>query len=443
MMEYRETMHDHYGQVFEVSRVVFRQTTPHHDLVIFENPLFGRVLALNGSIQTTSRDNHVYHEMFAHVPILAHGRAESVLVVGGGDGGSLREVLKHPLRRAVLVDIDRAVIDLCTAHMPELPQGAFADPRAEIVIADGFDYMAGDGERFDVIVVDSTDPEPASEPLFSAAFYAACHRRPGPRRGAGDDGGHAVPAAGGAGAEPRGWAAAFADASFYFAQVPSYTGGALAYGWATDDTALRGLDRATIAGRLAASAVATAYSSAEIHVARLRCRAMSPGCWRQVEPVAAPPRSGRAPAAIGFLHPVQRRLHRLRRGAGQRVAGSLVRVARVDVAHPQLGLRQRRMAPPLAADRIGVVDRVGQRLAQDVGDLELAGGIGLVERAEDLVGQPAAVQSLAEVFVDVMHQVVRHVGAHRRVVRKGHHVQLGHRARLLPADRTIRIKSAA
>lgn len=266
MIEYRETMHDHYGQLFEVSRVVYRETTAHQDLVIFETPLFGTVLALDGAIQTTTADNAIYHEMFAHVPILAHGAVRRVLVVGGGDGGSLREVLKHPVERAVLVDIDRAVIDLCARHMPALPDGAFGDPRAEIVIADGARHVAATDERFDVIIVDSTDPPGPSEVLYTEAFYADCRRCLTP-------GGVLVTMSGTPFLQPgllrQGHArlgAVFADAGCYFAAVPSYTGGPLAFGWASDDPALRRLDAATIAGRLPPGLV-TDYYTPEIHVA--------------------------------------------------------------------------------------------------------------------------------------------------------------------------------
>ncbi len=267
MIEYRETMHDHYGQHFAVSRVVYRETTPHQDLLIFETPLFGRVLALDGSIQTTTRDNHIYHEMFAHVPILAHGAVRRVLVIGGGDGGSLREAVKHDLEQAVLVDIDRAVIDLCREHMPDLPQGAFEHPRARIVIADGFRFVAETDLRFEVIIVDSTDPPGPSEVLFSPEFYARCKRCLTP-------GGVVVTMAGTPFLQPGLLQQSlghlrdlFADTACYLSAVPSYTGGLLAMGWASDDPALRALDVETLRNRFAAAGIATRHYTPEIHVA--------------------------------------------------------------------------------------------------------------------------------------------------------------------------------
>lgn len=267
MIEYRETMHDNYGQCFAVSSIIHRQTTAHQDLIIFETPLFGKVLALDGSIQTTTRDNHIYHEMFAHVPILAHGAVRKVLIVGGGDGGSLREVVKHKLDAAVLVDIDRAVIDLCTEYMPELPHGAFTHPQARIVIEDGFRFVGETEERFDVIIVDSTDPPGPSEILYSPEFYARC-------KGCLTPGGVIVTMNGTPFLQPGMLAdskarlgALFADVSFYYSAIPSYTGGLLAMGWASDNPALRTLDAGTLARRFAESGIVTRHYTPEIHVA--------------------------------------------------------------------------------------------------------------------------------------------------------------------------------
>ena len=101
-----------YAQRFRVSRVVHREKTQFQDLLIFETPAFGRVLALDEIVQTTEGDEFIYHEMLAHVPLLAHGRAKGVLIIGGGDGGVLREVLRHPVDKVTMVEIDGRVIDL-------------------------------------------------------------------------------------------------------------------------------------------------------------------------------------------------------------------------------------------------------------------------------------------------------------------------------------------
>src|SRR5690606_13471545 len=123
-------------------------------------------------------DEFIYHEMMAHVPMLAHGGAREVLIVGGGDGGVLREVLKHgSARRAVMVEIDRQVIDVCRTHLPSLGGNAFADSRTEIVIDDGPAFLRRTSETFDVILVDAPDPVGPGQTLFSSGFLRFCHAR--------------------------------------------------------------------------------------------------------------------------------------------------------------------------------------------------------------------------------------------------------------------------
>jgi spermidine synthase len=265
MMQFAETLHRGYGQHFEVTQVLYREKTDFQDLVIFENPVFGRILALDGVIQTTERDNHIYHEMLAHVPILAHGAAQDVLIIGGGDGGTLREVVKHPLRRATMVEIDGAVIELSKRYLPKLSAGAFDDPKAEIVIADGLKFVAESERRFDVIIVDSTDPIGPGEVLFTERFYRDCKRCLTP-------GGILVTQNGVPLFQPEevtsGYSklsGLFADVSFFLAAVPTYAGGAMALGWASDDKALRRLSVETLHPRFEASGIATRYYSPAVH----------------------------------------------------------------------------------------------------------------------------------------------------------------------------------
>lgn len=265
MMVFSETLHAGYGQHFTVDQVLFREKTAFQDLVIFCNPVFGKVLALDGVIQTTERDNHIYHEMLVHVPLFAHGAARDVLIIGGGDGGTLREVVKHPVASAVMVEIDPAVFELSKAHLPELSDGAFDHPAAEIVIADGLKYVAETERRFDVIVVDSTDPIGPGEVLFTEQFYRDCKRclRPG---------GIVVTQNGVPFLQRdelltshRRLSGLFADVSFYTAPVPTYSGGAMTLGWATDDAALRRLSADTLRSRVAAVNPATRHYTADIH----------------------------------------------------------------------------------------------------------------------------------------------------------------------------------
>jgi spermidine synthase len=144
-------------------------------MLIFKNGLYGTVLVLDGVVQTTEKDEFVYHEMITHVPMLQHGNAQNVLIIGGGDGGSLREVLKHKtVKKAVLIDIDTQVIELSKKYLPNHSQGAFDNPRAEIIIADGCKFVKETKEKFDVIICDTTDPIGPGKVLFTEEFYNDC-----------------------------------------------------------------------------------------------------------------------------------------------------------------------------------------------------------------------------------------------------------------------------
>lgn len=262
---FEETLHDDFRQRLRVSRVLYQDKTDHQDLIVFENPSLGRVLALDGVVQTTEADEHIYHEMLVHVPILAHGGVESVLIVGGGDGGSLREALKHERVAPTMVEIDPGVIELCREHLPSLSDGAFENPRAELVIADGAKFVAESDRRFDVIVIDSTDPIGPGEVLFGEAFYAGCKRCLNP-------GGILVTQNGVPFVQPeeivdshRRLSRLFADVAFYLAPVPTYNGGFMAFGWASDDPAPRRAGRETVAARYEASGIETRYYNPDIH----------------------------------------------------------------------------------------------------------------------------------------------------------------------------------
>ncbi len=172
---FSETLYPDYQQRHLVERVLYEEKTEFQELVIFESPRFGRVLALDGVVQTTERDEFVYHEMLTHVPILAHGAAKRVCIIGGGDGGAMEEALKHPgIETVTLVEIDPKVVELTKQYIPSIPGKAFDDPRAELVIADGREFVKNPPAPYDVIIVDSTDPIGPAQVLFEQDFYADC-----------------------------------------------------------------------------------------------------------------------------------------------------------------------------------------------------------------------------------------------------------------------------
>lgn len=190
-----------------------------------------------------------------------------MLIVGGGDGGVLREVLKHDVERATVVEIDDVVIRVCRAHLPGISAGAFDDPRAEVVIADGVRFMEETAATFDVIVVDSTDPIGPAKALFGERFYGACKARLAPGGVLVTQSGVPFLQDGEAGETIRRLRPHFADVSFYLTVVPTYIGGAMALGWGSDDAGLRRQPESMVAGRYAGAGFETRYYSPAVHVA--------------------------------------------------------------------------------------------------------------------------------------------------------------------------------
>ncbi len=268
MPRFSETLYDAYGQEFRIDEMLFEIKSDHQHIVIFHNAAFGRVLALDGVVQTTERDEFIYHEMMTHLPILAHGNAERILVIGGGDGGILREVTRHAnIQHITQVEIDQAVIDLCREHLPNHSNGAYDDPRVRIVIDDGLGWVSNTPEKYDVIICDSTDPIGPGEVLFQKPFYAACKKSL-------TQGGLLVSQNGVAFMQleevkqtARRIAGLFADWHFYSAAVPTYVGGIMTFAWATDNLSMRQTDIDTIKARFSASGVSTRYYTPEIHKA--------------------------------------------------------------------------------------------------------------------------------------------------------------------------------
>ena len=263
---YREGLYDHWQQSFLITKEVFRSQGDLQEISVFETPGFGRVLTLDGVIQLTTGDEFVYHEMLAHVPLYAHGAVRSACIVGGGDGGMLREVLKHAsVNRAVLVEIDAQVVEFCRTHLPTVSDGAFDDPRTQVIIADGIRYMAETRDKFDLIVIDSTDPSGPGEVLFTESFYKDCARALNP-------GGIVVNQNGvpflQAQEIPDTYSRRrpyYADVGFYVAAVPTYVGGLMALGWASLDAAHRTVSSDAIVDRFAQSPVKTRYYTPELH----------------------------------------------------------------------------------------------------------------------------------------------------------------------------------
>ncbi len=154
------------------SRELARLQTPFQLLTAYETTRFGKLFQLDGANMTSEGDEFFYHENLVHPPLIAMPEPQTALIVGGGDGGALEEILKHPsIKRVVLVELDAAVISFARAHFQSIHRGAFDDSRVRIEIGDGATYLAQSTERFDFIALDLTDPEGPAEALYSAAFF--------------------------------------------------------------------------------------------------------------------------------------------------------------------------------------------------------------------------------------------------------------------------------
>ncbi|MBM2810407.1 MAG: Polyamine aminopropyltransferase [Chloroflexi bacterium] len=168
---YFEAERDGFAHGVHLRERILEEQTPFQHMEIVDSEPLGRALILDRALQTSLNDEFMYHEMIVHVPLVTHQHPDRVLVIGGGDGGTLRRVLQHPVKEPTQVEIDRAVVDACKAHLPEISDGAFDNPRARLVIGDGVQFMRDNPGGFDVVIVDSTDPIGPAVQLFQEPFY--------------------------------------------------------------------------------------------------------------------------------------------------------------------------------------------------------------------------------------------------------------------------------
>jgi spermidine synthase len=266
-----ETLYPGWGQRFRVRQELARVQSEFQDIVIFDSETHGRVMVLDGVIQITEGDEFVYQEMITHVPLLAHGAAEKVLIIGAGDGGVLRRTLLHrTVKRAVMVEIDGEVIRLSREFLAGIAGDAWDDPRADVIIGDGIDYVQrAPDAAFDVIIVDSTDPIGVGEVLFTDTFYQNCARILTPRGLVVNQCGVPFMQAD----ELRDTSARrrrfFPHVTAYVAAVPTYVGGFMTLGWAAKDASLASIPVDRIRSRADQAGIlgTTEYWTPEIHAA--------------------------------------------------------------------------------------------------------------------------------------------------------------------------------
>jgi spermidine synthase len=231
-----ERLHQGYAQSMEITKVLADEQSRFQHIRIFDTVANGRVMTLDDIVQITSRDESAYADMLTHLPMLEHGKAERVMIVGGGDLSIADEALKHKnVKEVVLVDIDDRVIELCRKHFGEINAKAFKDKRMTIEAADAFEYLGrkSSKNRFDLIIADRPDPVGPGKALFGETFYDRV-------KGALKKGGYATFQTGVPFYQP--WeitealeelARFFPRSGLYLSVVPTYIGGFMALSWAT------------------------------------------------------------------------------------------------------------------------------------------------------------------------------------------------------------------
>lgn len=177
----REALNEHAGHYLSAGRLIEAGETPFQSYEVWDTPQFGRLFRLDGYFMTSEGDEFFYHENLIHVPCIAQHAPQTALIIGGGDGGSAEELFKHPsMARVTLVELDEKVIEIARRHLPAVHNGALDDPRLDLHVADGLHYVRetapAAGARFDLIVLDLTDPVGPAEALYTEAFFADCKR---------------------------------------------------------------------------------------------------------------------------------------------------------------------------------------------------------------------------------------------------------------------------
>jgi len=173
-----EYLTDDWGFFIRSARLIEKFRSAFQDVEVHDSKPFGKLFRLDGYFMTSEKDEFFYHENLVHMAALSHSRPQRALVVGGGDGGSAEELLKHPsIERVTLAEIDASVVDISRRHLANVHRGSLDDPRVDLRIEDGFAYVRNADERFDLIVLDLTDPGGPSTPLYTVDFYRACAAR--------------------------------------------------------------------------------------------------------------------------------------------------------------------------------------------------------------------------------------------------------------------------
>ena len=272
-----------YGDIqlsYRITNQLFKERSSYQEIIIVQSPTFGRILILDGIVQLTERDEYIYHEIMAHVPFLTHGRVRDTLIIGGGDGGILREVLKHDIDNAILVEIDEHVISTCREFLPFISDGAFDDKRVNVVIGDGLKYLANVKDKYDLIIVDSTDRQGPGQALYTESFYRLCQHRLRPNGILVNQNGVPFLYPNHITLTYRRRRKHFSTTSFFVAPVPSIYGGYFSFGWATNSRQALKVSNAILRRRFFSAKLETKYYTPEMHQACIALPKFLTNCLR-------------------------------------------------------------------------------------------------------------------------------------------------------------------
>ena len=262
-----ENLHYGFRISLEANELIHSENTGLQDLLIFRNPFFGKVLMLDGIIQLTEADEFIYHESLSHIALFAHGNIKKALVIGGGDGGTAREILKHKcIEHLTVVEIDAKVVEFSQKYLPTICKNVFDEPRLTLVIDDGVKFLKSQETfNYDLIIIDSTDPLGPAEPLFSEDFYKSCKKSL-------NEGGILVTQNGVPFLQKSELQSSisilkslFSDSTCFLATVPTYAGGPMAFGWGTDNNKLRKNSIHLIEKRFKEAALMLRYYNPSLH----------------------------------------------------------------------------------------------------------------------------------------------------------------------------------
>ncbi|PPR80024.1 MAG: Polyamine aminopropyltransferase [Alphaproteobacteria bacterium MarineAlpha2_Bin1] len=260
-----EELHDNYKLMVSVSSLIYQSKTNYQNVKIFQNESLGKVLVLDEVIQLTEADEVNYHEMMVHVPLFSVNIPKKILIIGGADGGILREVLKHPVDTVTLVDIDGEVINICKKYLPSISKNSFNDSRVKVIIEDGVNFISKSSEKFNVIIVDSTDPFGPGEVLFSNDFYNKISNSLAAEGIAIFQGGVPFLQEKQFKKMNNNLKEAFSLHGFYFVTVPTYSGGSMAIGWGSNYLDLNDLDNSIIENKIIKSSLDLKYYNLSMH----------------------------------------------------------------------------------------------------------------------------------------------------------------------------------